>query len=232
MSYIRFKGVSTATLQGVAVSKMPSHARGAMRYTEFYVKGRDGALHIEEGLSNIELPAKLVLLDAGASTRQIVNNWASGSGKLILSDDTTKCYKASVLNEVRWNRVRGNTGYFDTADVVFNCDPYVYEATESVEEFTQNGALTNPGTAKAIPLIKVEGNGNVSFTIGGKSITIRGMASGNPVFLDSETGYVYGNNGAAMEMVGDFPVLGTGNTVVTLGTNCTKLTITPHWRWI
>lgn len=231
MSYVEFRGISTDALAGVAISQMPNHRRAGMRYSEYYVKGRDGALHVEEGYSNFDLPVTLILLDAPAEARQAVNAWATGTGKLVTSDDPTKAYKASVLKEVRWTRQRGNKGYFDTAQVTFHCDPYMYEAQETVAVFTADGSLLNPGTDEALPTIVVEGAGNVTFTVGGKTVTISGMTSGVPVTLDCEAGYVFSASGS-MTMTGDFPTIPKGVSAVDLGANCTKLTITPHWRWI
>ena len=231
MSYVIFNGISTESFPGVEISKMPSHKRAAMRYTEYYVKGRDGALHIDEGYSNMEITVTLVLIDAIPEMRQIINSWAVGSGKLVTSDDPSKAYKASVKKEVRWNRIRGNQGYFDTATISFDCDPYMYETVESKYEYTEDGTITNFGTATAFPMIKVEGSGNCTFSVGGDPITINGMTSGVPVFLDCEAGYVYAVSGA-MEMVGDFPEIPLGTSEVTVGSGITKLTITPHWRWI
>lgn len=231
MSYLVFKGISTEEMAGVEVSKMPDHKRAQMRTQEFYVRGRDGALHIDDGYANMELSATLVLIDAYAETRQQVNLWATGTGKLVTSDDPSKAYKASVRGEVRWGRVRGNYGFFDTAKITFDCDPYMYEAIDAEVEFTSSGTIVNPGSCTAIPLIKVEGAGNVTFTVGGQQVTVKGMTSGVSVFLDCENGYVYAASGA-MEMIGEFPELPLGSSAVTLGTNCTKITITPHWRWI
>ena len=101
MSYIKFRGVSTASLSNVAVSKMPSHRKAARRVTEYYVNGRDGALHVDNGLANFELEAVLVLLQGTAAARQIVNAWADGTGKLILSDQPGLAYRASVIQEIK-----------------------------------------------------------------------------------------------------------------------------------
>lgn len=231
MSYLIFRGVSTMDLPNVYVSKMPSHKKAAMRYTEYYVKGRDGALHIDEGLANYEIQATLVLLDGDASARQAVNAWASGSGKLITSDDPDKCYRAAVRKEVRWTRVLGNRGYFDTAQITWDCDPYMYEADEKPIVRTSSGSIKNPGTAPAIPLLVLEGSGNCKVTIGGTQFTISNVTSGVPVTLDCENGYAYAESGAMM-MSGDFPEIPVGTSTVTLGSHVTKLTITPHWRWI
>lgn len=231
MSYVSFRGASTASLTGVAVSVMPSHKKAAMRYTEYYVKGRDGALHVDEGLANFDIQVTLVLLDASAATRQLVNAWADGTGKLITSDDPARAYRATVKQEIQWKRVRGNTGYFDTAKITFNCEPYMYEAVETVLTFTADGQIVNGTSATALPLIVVEGSGDVTFSVAGEEITIAGMTTGVPVYIDSETGYVWAETGDAT-MTGNFPEIPMGTSDVEVGSGITKITVTPHWRWI
>lgn len=278
MSYLIFRNYSTESLGNVYVSQMPSHKKASLRTTEYYVKGRDGALHVSEGYADFELQTVLVLLDAGADKRQIVNAWADGTGKLITSDDLTRAYKATVINEVRWKRVKahgfvpafssdtsysvgdfvkynGNiykftsphhgswnngdvvvqnmvvNGLYDTATITFTCQPYMYEAVDSTIELTSSGTISNPGSATAQPMIKVEGSGNVSFSINSTGIGINGMTSGVPVYIDCENGYVYTESGAAT-MTGDIPILGLGLNTVTFGSNVSKITIQPRWRWI
>lgn len=231
MGYLIFRGVSTESLTNVYVSKMPSHRKASMRFTEYYVKGRDGALHVDEGFANFDLHVSLVLINGTASSRQIVNAWADGTGKLITSDDLTKAYKATVKEEIEWTRVAANGGYYDTANIVFNCDPCMYEAVDSVQVFTATGAILNGGTADAYPLIAIEGTGNSTVTIAGSSITIEEMTTGVPVYIDCENGYVYTSSGAT-EMRGDVPYLPIGQSDIVFGEGVTKVTITPHWRWV
>jgi len=232
MGYLIFRGVSTDSLGDVYVSKMPSHKKASMRFTEYYVKGRDGALHVDEGLANFDITVSLVLLKASAAKRQLVNAWADGTGKLVSSDDLTKAYKASVKEEIAWTRVAANGGFYDTATIIFTCDPCMYEAVDSVTEFTQSGALLNPGSADAYPLIAVEGSGDTTVTIAGKEITIDDMTANVPVYIDCENGYVYTAT-SATTMRGEFPVLPmNASSAVTFGTGATKVTITPHWRWV
>lgn len=104
MGFLIFRGVSTDTLTGVCVAQMPSHKKAGMRYSEYYVKGRDGALHVDEGYENFELMTTLVLINAGADARYTVNAWADGTGKLITSDDPTRAYNASVKGGIEWER--------------------------------------------------------------------------------------------------------------------------------
>ena len=285
MSWIKFRDVSTASLANVAVMKMPSHKKAARRMTEFYVDGRDGALHIDNGMADIEEEAVLVLLDAGAKTRQVVNAWADGTGKLITSDDPSLAYKATVIQEIIWTRTVAASyieeflatkaysagdyvkhsgsvyefkvnhaagawnasqvderpwlvkGVFDTAKIRFTCNPYMYEAVDSQVTFNASGALTNPGSAEAYPLIQVNGSGDVSFSINGLSIEIDDMSSNVPVYIDCENGYVYTASGASTITADDFPVIPLPTTQnptcpVVLGTGITSLVITPHWRWV
>lgn len=290
MGYVVFRGISTSTneavpasicsgsLSNIYVSRMPSHRKASQRYTEYYVNGRDGALHVDEGLSNFDISVTLVLINAGANARQQVNAWADGTGRLVLSDDLTKAFMASVKDEVEWVRVKADgyippfsptetyssgdyvryngaiykfntshtgswnashadqqfalvNGLFDAATVTFNCQPYMVESVETVNEFTQTGSITNPGSATALPLIQVNGSGDVEFAVNGDVITIAGMTANVPVYIDSQTGYVYTASGAT-EMTGDFPELAMGLNTFTLTSGVTSLLVTPRWRWI
>lgn len=284
MGTLTFRGVSTASLDNVIVAQMPSHKKAKMRYTEYYVKGRDGAVHVNEGLANFPIQAKLILLNAGAKARQLVNAWADGTGKLVTSDDPTLAYMATIKDEIVWTRqqaaayipefsatkaysagdfvkhtgsiyeflvnhaagawngseVAARTylvkGLFDVAAITFDCQPYMYEATDSVVVLTASGSIVNPGTAEALPLVEVNGSGDVSFSIAGKSISIAGMTANVPVYIDSETGYIYTATGAAT-ITGECPVIPIATPAapacaVTLGTGITSLRITPRWRWI
>lgn len=231
MGYLIFRNVSTQSLNGVEVSRMPSHKKARMRNTEYYVKGRDGALHIDQGFGNFDIDAVLVLIDADATTRQLVNAWADGTGKLITSDDLTHAYMATVKDEIEWSRVLGNDGFYDTALITFNCQPYMYESVDSVLELTESTNILNPGSATALPLIKIEGAGNVSFSVNSTTIEIDGMDAQTPVFIDCANGYVYTPSGATT-MRGEIPELAMGGNAITFGANLSKLTITPHWRWV
>lgn len=229
MNWISFKGINTTSMPNIIVSSMPSHRKAAMRKTEFFVDGRDGALHREQGFGNIDLDCTLMLWRADANARYELDQWASGSGKLILSDDPEKCYRASVFEDVRYSRAKYGNRFYDTARVVFNCQPYLYEAKERTHTFTTSGTLTNPGTATSLPLIQVSGIGTCVFSVAGQQITLTGVSSA--VYIDCEAGYVYTSGGTATAMQGEFPELAIGDNTVTLTSGVSSLVITPRWRW-
>lgn len=285
MGYLTFRGVSTQNLDNIYVQEMPSHKKAAKRMTKFYIDGRDGELHRDEGFANMNITCRLVMINAPAEARQLINAWADGEGKLISSDDLSRCWRATVEDEVRFKRVEAATiappaflstmpyyindyvtyagmvykfktnhpagawnadhvtpqpwkinGLYDTAEITFNCEPYMYESLESTQVFTQGGSIINPGTAHSLPLIKVEGEGTCDFRIGETEeyyIIIYDVNPADPVFIDCETRYVYTANGTAKQMVGNFPEIVIGQNPVVFGQNgLSKLTITPRWRWV
>ena len=290
-SYLIFRGAGTEgsasvvgaanVLSNVYVNKMPDHRKAAMRQTEYHVKGRDGTLHIDEGFDNFDITVRLILIDAPATARQIVNAWADGYGKLITSDNTSLAYKAIVKDEIEWHRdvaaafipafsstkqyysgdfciysgsiyqfnknhigtwVAADAdikpwlvkGVYDVADITFNCDPFMYEAADTVLTLTESQSISNPGSADAFPLIKVEctANGDVDMTIAGSYIEIEGMVTTDPIFIDCANGYIYSASGSAKSITGDIPFFDLGTNSIVFGTNLARLTITPHWRWV
>ena len=245
MGYLIFNGWRTTTADSVPaslspagnmltntyVSQMPSHKKGAMRYTEYYVKGRDGALHVDEGYENFDMTVILVLLNASVNARYSVNAWADGTGKLISSDDLTKAYKASVKEAVEWQRVKANAGFYDTATITFNCEPYMVEAVDSQTTLTGTGSILNPGDMVSYPMIQVNGSGDVTFSVNGNVIQIDDMTANVPVYIDCSTGYVYTASGAT-SLRGEIPSFSLGTNTITFGEGLTSLVITPHWRWI
>lgn len=286
MGYLIFRGASTQDLPNIYVQMMPSHKKAAMRTTEWSVKGRHGVLHTDDGFDNMEITCRLVMINAPAEARQIINAWADGTGKLISSDDLSRCWQASVIDEIEFERVEAATiapetfkttkpyylndyvtyngmvykfianhavgawnseqvkaqpwkidGLYDTAEITFNCQPFMRESVESVIEVTGNVEnFVNAGTADAYPLIKVEGTDTeaVAFDFCGEYIIIYGIDPNDPVLIDCETGYIYTESGTARSMVGNIPMipLGTSGIYFNWEHPPTKLTITPRWRWV
>lgn len=230
MSWISFRGVSTESLSNVLVKRMPDHQKAKMRYTAYTIKGRDGELRSNEGYAMYDIDCEIGLFKANAVSRQVINAWADGTGKLITSDDDTLAYMATA-GDIQWTRDCVNGKYYDVAEINFRCQPIMREAVESEEHFTESGAIANIGTVESYPLITVHGSGECVFSINGYEITLTDVNANNPVVIDSDAGYVYTTDGAA-EMSGEFPVLDLGSNVVTIVSGVTQLDIKPRWGWI
>lgn len=231
LSWISFKGIRTDTLPHVLVQEMPSHRRASMRYTRYQIKGRDGDFHVNEGYGNFDVGCTLVLIKGNVNDRYAIDHWATGTGKLITSDDPDRAYLATANEEVRWQRDKADNGFYDTARITFSCQPYMVEANDTTETFDAPGSLVNAGNAIAYPTISVYGSGDCSLAIGETEVQLRDVELGVPVILDCENGYVYSSSGGGTTMVGEFPVIPEGTSNVRIGFGTTKLEIVPHWRW-
>jgi len=231
MGWIMFRGVSTENLDDVLVRRMPSHKKASMRRTVYRVKGKDGELSTNEGYDPFDMDCELILFKANAVSRQVINAWADGMGRLITSDDETRAYIASVVDEIDWERDYVGGKYYDVAYITFRCQPVMREAVESTEIFTQTGAIANVGTVDSYPMIIVHGSGECVFSVGDQEITITDVDPQVPVYIDCEAGYVYTEDGAT-EMTGEFPRLVTGTNAVVLTSGVTQLDIRPRWGWI
>lgn len=229
--WISFRGVRSDSLSNVRVGKMPVASRAPMRFTQYRVKGRDGALHVNEGYDTYSVTCELIVYQGTGVEKYNVNLWATGSGRLIASDDATRAWIATVNDEVKWKRYKTGNKYNDIAEITFAVQPIMREAVESTQTFTADGAVANLGTVDSYPLITVHGSGDCVFSIGENEITLTDVDANTPVIIDCETGYVYTTDGAA-EMTGEFPVLGAGSTTVTLGSGVTQIDIKPRWGWI
>ena len=144
MGYVSFRGVSTQNLNNVYVQMMPSHKKAGKRMTEYRVKGRDGVLHTDEGFDNFDITIRLVMINAPAETRQLIDAWADGTGKLISSDDLSRCWKSTVIDEIVYNRMEAATiapAAFSTSKAYYVGDYVTYSGM--VYKFKTNHAAGN-----------------------------------------------------------------------------------------
>lgn len=230
-NWISFRGVSTASLTGVLVAKMPSPKKAEMRHTEYRVRGRDGVLHTDEGFETFDMTCVLMLWNSTAANRHIVNAWADGTGKLITSDEDSKCWVASVLKPIEWNRDYVNGAFYDTTKITFTCQPIMREVSPTTYTLTADGTISSLGNYESQPLIKVTGSGDCSVTLNGVEMNFTGLSSSVPVTVDCENGYVYTASGATT-MTGEFPHMVMGTNTVDLGGGTTSVEITANWGWV
>lgn len=230
MSYVVFRGVSTADL-GVYLAKggMPEHKKAPQRHTEYEIPGRNGAVHVMDGYGPFDLKVVLQMIQDTPSARTVINAWADGSGDLYSSDNPALVWRASVLREVKYERAVYDGLVYDTATVTFRCQPIMRERDPAVITLTKAGTITNIGNVDAHPKITVKGSGECRFAIGEQTIQLDNVS--NEVIIDSEAGYVYTSSGS-VAMTGEFPVLGLGDTDITLYGGTTSLVIEPNWGWL
>lgn len=114
-------------------------------------------------------------------------------------------------------------------DLVFNCQPQRFLTLgETVQVFTANGTINNPGFSQG-PLLRVYGAGTVG--IGAGSLTISQADVYTDIDCDLQIAYKgsVSKNQYVSSATPNFPYFGPGDNGVTLGTGITRVEITPRW---
>ena len=119
-------------------------------------------------------------------------------------------------------------------EIKLDMQPFRYQKIVDPVVLTASGTINNLGTIYSEPIIEIEGNGDVSLTIGRKTmhLSIIGKAT-----IDCRQGKqnIYNANGAVQNTLrkrGGFFEIPVGRNGVTYTGNVRKITIRPNWRYL
>lgn len=118
--------------------------------------------------------------------------------------------------------------------IKLDMQPFRYQKNSESVVLTSSGTITNLGSVYSEPVIEIEGSGDVSLTIGQKTmyLTIDTKAT-----IDCRQGKqnIYNATGAVQNTLrkrGGFFEIPVGNSGVTFTGNVRKVTIKPNWRYL
>lgn len=224
---LTFKGVHAFTYGTVLTA--PIFKRARMGTNSFKVEGSDNTSREQLGYEWYSTSAK-IMLSSNANLDAFIA-WLSGSGFLILDEDSSKYVVAHIDEEVQIERItKGNN--VKVATVEFKVlDPFRYKVNEANTTLTAPGTYTNLGTYFSEPLLKLTGTGIVVLTIGTQSFEYN---FDTPyVYVDSKLkDCYYSNTYKNRRMTGDFPIFNIGSNAISWTGNLTQLVITPRTRYL
>lgn len=117
--------------------------------------------------------------------------------------------------------------------VKLDMQPFRYQKSVEPVVLTASGTINNPGTIYSEPIIDIEGDGDVSLTIGRKTmyLTVNTKAT-----IDCRQGKqnIYNATGAVQNTLrkrGGFLEIPTGKVGISFTGNVRKITIRPNWRY-
>ena len=225
LPYFIFNDISSEDY--LTISKLPSIFKPEKDIQKIEVPGRDGFLTQDYGsYKGIIKSTECWIKDL--SQIDYICSWLTGGGDVIFSNEPSKKYKATIINQIEFSKVAAE---FRSLIIQFECQPFKYDIDNNVITLTEDGTIYNPGTANAKPIIKVLGNGAMNLTINNIVITLTNVV--DYVTIDSELMDCYKdtllkNN----DMAGNFPELVPGiNTISWVGA-ITQIQIIPNWRWL
>lgn len=243
-AWFEFKGVKSSTI-GLYVTQMPARELPTLDVSFHKVSGKSGRIRISDGsYEDIQITIQFKMLD--------VSNWDSavnllrGAGKLRFSDAQLYDYDAVVSEPptMQYEIHRFDTQVFS---VTFNCHPFktLHTPASDITVTTTNTNITNPGTAPALPRVKVTGSGSFSLSIGAQLMFFQNVTSG--IIIDSELGDVLTYDGSLLandKASGDLYEIQPGSNTVswtlggtdeqgnTVSGSISSVVITPRWRYV
>lgn len=226
-----FAGTRSTAL-GVYVQEFPPVTLPEERVEFKPVPGHSGSLARLEGdavYNDVVLSIDCWVRDL--SNLEQIAAWLHGRGALVLGNVPNRYYDARCVNQIELTKVlRGRE--HRTFPAVFRCKPYryVYPAPAVITKTVSGQTVTNPGNVEAEPLIVVTGSGDISLTIGAKTMQIAGLAS--KITIDVAAGLAYnGTVNLTGSLTGDWPMtIPPGTSMVSWTGSVTKVEITPGWR--
>lgn len=118
-------------------------------------------------------------------------------------------------------------------DVKLIMQPFRYQKSVDPVVLTASGTITNLGTIYSEPIIEIEGDGDISLTIGRKTMY---LAIKTKATIDCRQGKqnIYNATGAVQNTLrkrGGFLEIPTGKVGISFTGTVRKITIRPNWRY-
>jgi phage-related protein len=224
--YFIYKNISSKDM-GLLVNEVPPIIKVNRDINKITIPGRDGFLTEDFGTYGSTVKnCECTLLDI-ANVEQVVV-WLDGSGEVIFSNQPDRKYKASILNQIPFERIMRQWYKFV---VIFDCQPFGLAIENDVITLTAPATLYNIGTYKSKPVIKVYGNGSIDLTVNSKIVKLTNVV--DYVVIDSDLmdcykGILLKNN----SMLGEFPELKVGENVIDWTGSVIKVEIQPRWCYL
>lgn len=231
--YFIFNGADSRAMH-VHVISYPPIMRPAERIQYVTIPGRSGDLSRTEGDYIYDAYNRgMEISNAPGFDLAAVRRWLRGRGTLIVGNEPNYAYTVDLGAQCQFDKViRGVWG----GKLQMHTQPEKAAVpVESDITITANGtSITNPGDVPSKPLITINGNGNISLTVGGNTLLLYGVENGWQI--DGALGWIMDGNGAPMYNVaqGDLEKikLPVGASQIRWTGSVTGLTITPRWRYV
>lgn len=223
--YFIFKKIESRDMD-IVVNKLPSIYKPTKDINKIEIEGRDGFLTEDLGtyrsiIKTVECTVK------NLDNIDQICSWLDGSGEVIFSNQEDRKYKATIINQIEFNKV---IRQFHRFIIQFECQPFASSLNNEILTLTKPKNIINQTLYTSKPIITVYGSGNITLTINNRDIYLKNIAG--YVVLDSEMMDCY-KDGMLMNnnMQGEFPIFQLLHNTISWKGNVEKLTIKPNWKY-
>lgn len=229
MDYMIINGFNTSTIPNCYVVDFGEVSGAEPRGEVASLHGVNGSYRILDGSYNsYERTFKFYikkLLDISV----IVDKFQSNDNILEFSYHPESVFYANFLTATY--KPNGNHAWELT--IKLTMQPFRYQKSVAPVVLTSTGTIDNIGTVYSEPVLEIEGDGDVSITIGNKTMY---LSLKNKATVDCRQGRqnIYNATGAIQNTLrkrGSFFEIPVGRSGVTFTGNVRKVTIRPNWRY-
>ena len=225
-NYIIFNDFNTVKVGLIEELPIVNKAEKNQEFIE--IDGRHGFLTLDKkNYKPIDYSFQIII--KGKEKQNLIKSKFKGTGKLILSNDLDKFYKAVVTSNISFER--------QIRDVVictisFRLQPFAYEINNEPIVHESSFVLYNITNTTSQPIIKVYGLGTGTLKINDNEIYIKNIDNCIVLNFELEEAYDLKGNLKNSKVKGDFEELIEGINSISWVGGITKIEITPNWRWL
>ena len=234
-NYIILNGKDSRYLDGFIVQALPPISKPKIRTQVEEIEGRDGDIVTSLGYSAYDKTLKIGLY--GNYRIDDIISYFDSSGVVTFSNEVDKFYRYQIIEQIDFERLVR----FRTATVKFHVQPFKYSRVETKKVFTidrdnvTSVGVRNSGNTISRPIVIIEGEGNVSLSLNGKSILAINFGEDRSITIDIERMEAYnGNVLKNRHVAGDYDnfALNVGLNTISWSGKINKITLENYTRWI
>ena len=236
--YVVINGISSKTINGLLISKLPPISKPLMRTEIEEIDGRDGDIVTELGYSAYDKPITIGLY--GEYNVDDIIDFFNTSGSIVFSNEPDKYYKFALYEQIDFEKLIR----FKTAKVNIHVQPFKYSDDETpisytYPEDTTNANITvrNNGNIYSKPTLTITGSNDISVYLGNTQILQLDLGiDDETIIINAEEMNAYSTDGAYLNrlVTGNYDNLrfkaGVNNLIINGAV--TGVTISNYSRWI
>ena len=230
MDYMIINGFNTSTLPGCVVTDFGKVEAARPKGEKNELFGVNGSYRVLEGSFASYERTFILHVKKMVEISNILDKFQSNDNILEFSYQLGSLVYANFITASF--EPFGNHAW--KLEIKLDMQPFRYPKDIAPVVLTNAGTINNIGTVYSEPIIEIEGNGDVSLTIGTKTmyLSIIGKAT-----IDCRQGKqnIFNANGAVQNTLrkrGGFFEIPVGRNGVTFTGNVRKVTIRPNWRYL
>ena len=234
-NYVILNGKDSRYIDGFLIQELPPISKPKIRTEVEEIDGRDGDIVTPLGYSAYDKELKIGL--HGDYRIDDIISYFDSSGVVTFSCEVDKFYRYQIIEQIDFERLVR----FRTATVKFHVQPFKYSRVETKKVFTFDRAditslgIRNNGNTISRPIITIEGEGNISLSLNGKSIFAIVFGEDRSITIDTEKMEAYnGNVLKNRHVAGDYDnfTLNVGLNTISWSGQITKISFEKYRKWI